>query len=142
MKEVKKISYNISVLEISQLIIALGILTTPAPLALDLNITAMLEKVGCKTFASLIARSSVLKVYEMATGKGLTLFASSDKAFKAPDVPDLSKLTNAEVVSMLQYHALASHAPFGTLKMTKDPISTLASNGAGKYDLIVSTSGD
>ncbi|KAH7850471.1 hypothetical protein Vadar_033482 [Vaccinium darrowii] len=141
-KEVKQIPYNISVLEISQPIIAPGLLTAPAPSASDMNFTAVLEKAGCKTFASLIASSGVLKVYQTAADKGLTVFAPSDEAFKAPDVPDLKKLTNAELVSLLQYHALASYSPFGTLKTAKAPMSTLATNGAGKYDLTVSTAGD
>ncbi|KAK3036331.1 hypothetical protein RJ639_031738 [Escallonia herrerae] len=141
-KSVKQLPYNISVLEINQPIIAPGILTAPAPSASDVNITAALEKSGCKTFVQLITSSGVLKVYESAVSKGLTLFAPSDEAFKAKGVPDLGKLTNAELVSLLQYHALASYTPFGTLKTTKAPITTLATNGAGKYDLKVKTAGD
>ncbi|XP_042504939.1 fasciclin-like arabinogalactan protein 10 [Macadamia integrifolia] len=141
-KSVKQIPYNISVLEISAPIIAPGILTAPAPSASAVNITGLLEKHGCKTFASLIQSSGVLKVYQSAMAKGLTLFAPSDEAFKAPGAPDLSKLTNAEVVTLLQYHALAGYTPIGTLKTTKTPISTLATNGAGKYDLKVKTAGD
>lgn len=34
------------------------------------------------------------------------------------------------------------YAPKGTLKTTKGPISTMATNGAGKYDLTVTTAGD
>ncbi|KAK9266124.1 hypothetical protein L1049_010771 [Liquidambar formosana] len=141
-KSVKSIPYNISVIEIDAPIIAPGILTAPAPSASDVNITALLEKAGCKTFASLIISSGVIKVYQSAIEKGLTLFAPSDMAFKAPGTPDLSKLTNAELVSLLQYHALTGYTPIGTLKTTKDPISTLATNGAGKYDLRVETAGD
>ncbi|XP_059634013.1 fasciclin-like arabinogalactan protein 8 [Cornus florida] len=141
-KSVKQVPYNISVMEISQPIIAQAILTAPAPSASDANITGLLEKAGCKTFASLILSTGVLKVYQTAAEKGLTLFAPSDKAFKAAGMPDLSKLTNAEVVSLLQYHALASYTPIGSLKTTKTPISTLATNGAGKFDLTVATAGD
>ncbi|KAF8380400.1 hypothetical protein HHK36_027886 [Tetracentron sinense] len=141
-KSVKQIPYNISVLEVSAPIIAPGMLTAPAPSASDVNITALLEKAGCKTFVSLIVSTGVLKIYQSAVEKGLTMFAPSDMAFKAPGVPDLSKLTNAEVVSILQYHALAGYTPIGTLKTTKVPISTLATNGAGKYDLKVTTAGD
>ncbi|KAA8520535.1 hypothetical protein F0562_014791 [Nyssa sinensis] len=141
-KSVKQVPYNISVLEISQPIIAPGLLTAAAPSASNVNITALLEKAGCKIFASLIMSTGVLKEYQSAIDKGLTLFAPSDEAFKAPGIPDLSKLTNAEVVSLLQYHALASYTPIGTLKTTKDPVSTLATNGAGKFDLTVTTAGD
>ncbi|KAF6160370.1 hypothetical protein GIB67_019139 [Kingdonia uniflora] len=137
-KSVKQIPYNISVIEITGPIIAPGILTPTT----NANITALLEKAGCKTFVSLIVSSGVLKVYESAAEKGLTLFAPSDEAFKKTDVPDLTKLSNAETVTLLTYHALAGYTPKGTLKTTKGPISTLATNGAGKYELTVKASGD
>ncbi|OAY49286.1 fasciclin-like arabinogalactan protein 10 [Manihot esculenta] len=141
-KSIKQIPYNISVLEISAPIIAPGILTAPAPSASDVNITALLEKAGCKTFSGLLQSSGVIKTFQAAADKGLTIFAPNDEAFKADGVPDLSKLTNAEVVSLLQYHASASYSPFGSLKTNRDPISTLASNGAGKFDLTVTSAGD
>ncbi|KAK4738663.1 hypothetical protein R3W88_002360 [Solanum pinnatisectum] len=140
-KSVKQIQYNISVLEVSAPIIAPGILTAPAPSG-DFNITGALEKAGCKTFASLLVKSGVLKTYQTAIEKGLTIFAPNDEAFKGAKVPDLIKLSNADVVSLLQYHAIPSYTPIGTLKTKKDPISTLATNGASKYDLKASTEGD
>ncbi|KAL0805870.1 hypothetical protein Bca101_098361 [Brassica carinata] len=136
-KSVKQIPYNISVLEINAPIIAPGILTAPAP---SNNMTELLEKAGCKTFASMLASSGVLKTYESTVEKGLTVFAPSDEAFRG--VPDLTKLTQAEVVSLLEYHALAEYKPKGSLKINRNVISTLATNGAGKYDLTTSTSGD
>ncbi|CAL9245586.1 unnamed protein product [Arabidopsis halleri] len=142
-KSVKQIPYNISVLEINAPIIAPGILTAPAPSSGGVNnITGLLEKAGCKTFANLLVSSGVLKTYESTVEKGLTVFAPSDEAFKAKGVPDLTNLTQAEVVSLLEYHALAEYKPKGSLKNNKDAISTLATNGAGKYDLTTSTSGD
>ncbi|KAJ8900059.1 hypothetical protein K2173_024175 [Erythroxylum novogranatense] len=141
-KPVKQIPYNISVLEISAPIVAPGLLTAPAPSASGVNITAALEKAGCKTFAGLLQSSGVIKTYESAVEKGLTIFAPNDEAFKAAGVPDLTKLTNAEVVSLLQFHATPKYNPLGSLKTTKDPISTLATNGAGKFDLSASSAGD
>ncbi|KAL2477937.1 Fasciclin-like arabinogalactan protein 8 [Forsythia ovata] len=141
-KSVNQMPYTISVLEVSAPIDAPAILNAPAPKASDVNITGLLEKAGCKTFASLIVSTGVLKFYQSAIDKGLTIFAPNDEAFKAPKVPDLNTLSNAEVVSLLQYHALASYTPIGTLKTTKSSISTLATNGAGKYDLEVTTAGD
>ncbi|KAK4846407.1 hypothetical protein QYF36_016878 [Acer negundo] len=67
---------------------------------------------------------------------------SLDKTFKAPSVPNLSKLTTAEVVALLQYHALNGYNTKGALKTTKGPISTLATNGAGKFDPSMTTAGD
>ncbi|KAL6569411.1 Envelope glycoprotein gp160 [Orobanche minor] len=141
-KPVKQIPYNVSVIEISKAIAPSAILTAPAPSASDVNVTALLEKAGCKTFASLVVSNGVLKVYLSAMDTGLTIFAPNDEAFKAAGTPDLSKLTNAEVVSILQYHALASYSPIGTLKQTKGKLTTLATNGVGKYDLSVTTAGD
>ncbi|KAI9071888.1 hypothetical protein K1719_046148 [Acacia pycnantha] len=140
-KSVKQIPYNISVLEISAPIIAPGLLTAPPPSA-DVNITALIEKAGGKTFASLLVSSGVIKTYETAVENGLTIFAPSDEAFKARGVPDLNKLTNAEVVSLLLYHAAAKYLPVGALKTSKDPINTLATNGAGKYEFSTTTAGD
>ncbi|KAJ7951008.1 Fasciclin-like arabinogalactan protein [Quillaja saponaria] len=141
-KSVKQIPFNVSVLEISAPIIAPSILTAPAPSASDVNITGLLEKAGAKTFVSLIVSSGVLKTYQSALDKGLTIFAPSDEAFKAPGLPDLNKLTNAEVVSLLEYHASPAYIPVGSLKTSKDPISTLATSGVGKYDISTTTAGD
>lgn len=140
-KEIKQIPYNFSVIEISTPIIVPEILAAPAPTS-DLNITALLEKAGCKTFANLLISTGVLKVYQSSITKGLTVFAPNDEAFKRKGLPNLSKLTNAELVTLLQYHALPSYSPIGSLKSTKDPISTIATNGAGKFDLSVETAGD
>lgn len=142
-KSVKQIPYNISVIEISQPIIAPGLLSAPAPSVADVNITGLLEKSGCKTFASLILSSGVLKIYKAAIEKGgLTIFAPSDEAFKARGAPDLSKLTSAELVTLLQYHAVAAYSPIGSLKTATAPMSTLASSGAGKFDLKATAAGD
>ncbi|GER31262.1 fasciclin-like arabinogalactan protein [Striga asiatica] len=131
-KSVRQIPYNVSVIEVSKAIAPAAVLSAPAPAASDVNLTALLEKAGCKTFAGLLVSTGVLKVYQSAAGDGLTVFAPNDEAFKAAGAPDLSRLTNAEVVSLLQYHALASYTPVGTLKQTRGKISTLATNGAGK----------
>ncbi|KAI4354909.1 hypothetical protein L6164_003734 [Bauhinia variegata] len=140
-KSVKQIPYNISVIEISAPIITPGLLTAPPPSA-NVNITALLEKHGCKMFASLLVSSGVIKTYQSAVEKGLTIFAPNDEAFKARGVPDLSKLTNSDVVALLNYHGSPKYLPKGALKTNKDPITTLATSGAGKYDLSTSTDGD
>ncbi|CAM8907248.1 unnamed protein product [Rhodiola kirilowii] len=141
-KPVKQIPYNFSILEISQPIIAPGILTAPAPTASDIDIVAALTKAGCKTFASLLTSSGVLKTYQSAVKDGLTIFAPNDEAFKGVGVPDLTKLNSADLVNLLEYHALPSYSPFGSLKVAKHPINTLASNGAGKFDFTVTSAGD
>ncbi|MQM02778.1 hypothetical protein Taro_035548 [Colocasia esculenta] len=138
-KSVKLFPYSIAVLEIDHPILFDGLLDAPTKAA---NLTALLEKAGCKTFAALIASSGVLKIYQSAMDKGLTVFAPNDEAFKADGVPDLSTLSNAEVVTLLQYHAVPRYVPKASLLASTGPISTLASSGAGKYDLTVKTKGD
>lgn len=141
-KSVKEIPYNISVIEIDDPIIAPGIFAAEGPSGSVKNLTALLEKAGCKTFAGLLVSSGVIKTYESAVDKGLTVFAPNDEAFKSDDVPDLTKLSNADLVALLEYHALNGYNPEGTLKTTKDPLPTLASNGVRKFDISFSTAGD
>lgn len=144
-KSVKQIPYSISVVEIDAPIIAPGVLVPPPPAppssssVVVSNITGLIEKAGCKTFASSLAESGVLKTYESAVKNGLTVFAPSDEAFEAKSVPDLTKLTRGEVVKLLEYHALPRYKPRGSLRTNKHKISTLAGK---EFDLTTSTSGD
>ncbi|XP_057980285.1 fasciclin-like arabinogalactan protein 8 [Malania oleifera] len=141
-KSIYEKPYNISVIEISSAIVSPEILSAPAPSGSNVNLTALLVKAGCKTFASLITSTGVIKTYESAVDNGLTIFAPTDEAFKAVGTPDISKLTNADTISLLLYHAIGSYYPTGALKSQKDPLTTLASKSAGKFDLTVSTAGD
>ncbi|ERN19483.1 fasciclin-like arabinogalactan protein 8 [Amborella trichopoda] len=140
-KSVKQVPYNISVMEISAPIIAPGLLSAPAPSVSQVNLTATLEKAGCKIFASLLASSGVLKNYQDAMDKGLTILAPNDEAFKKPEVPDTAGMRVAQLVSLLEYHALPSYSPPGALKAATGPVSTLAS-GVRKFAFRVATSGD
>lgn len=139
-KRVKEEPYNLSVLEVSDPITFPGLFGSQSPGST--NLTAVLEKAGCKQFARLIVTSGVLKTYQDAMDKALTLFAPNDDAFKAKDLPDLSKLSSADLVTLLQYHALPRYAPKASLKVTTGDIPTMASGGAGKFDLSVDTHGD
>ncbi|KAI3672463.1 hypothetical protein L6452_38551 [Arctium lappa] len=74
--------------------------------------------------------------------KGITVFTTSDVVFTAHGLPNLNKLTNAEVVSLLLYHASSNYISRGSLKTVKNPIHTLATNTVGKFNLIVQTNRD
>ncbi|EMS64953.1 hypothetical protein TRIUR3_19371 [Triticum urartu] len=139
-KSVKEEPYNLSVLEVSDPITFPGLFTSPS--AASTNLTALLDKAGCKRFARLIVSSGVVKTYQAAMDKGLTLFAPTDDAFQAKGLPDLGKLTGADLVALLEYHALPQYAPKASLKTMKGGIPTLASTGKGKYDLSVVAKGD
>ncbi|KAF8702536.1 hypothetical protein HU200_032918 [Digitaria exilis] len=139
-KRVDEEPSTLSVLEVSDPITFPGLFGSPS--ASSVNLTGLLEKAGCKQFARLIVSSGVVKIYQTAMDKALTLLAPNDDAFKAKDLPDLSKLSSADLVTLLQYHALPQYAPKASLKVAKGSIPTLASTGAGKYDLSVVSSGD
>ncbi|KAK1261895.1 Fasciclin-like arabinogalactan protein 10 [Acorus gramineus] len=139
-KSVKEIPYNISVIEISAPIVFPGLLTGgDGPFV---NLTVVLDKAGCKVFSSLLVKSGVLRSFQAAMDKGLTIFAPSDMAFKAKGLPDVHRLSSADLVALLQFHALPRYVPKGTLKTTTKPIDTMATSGAGKFDLTVSAAGD
>ncbi|KAF3321300.1 fasciclin-like arabinogalactan protein 8 [Carex littledalei] len=138
-KSVREMPFNLSIIEISDAVIFPGLFDATASTA---NITALLEKAGCKTFASLIASSGVLKIYQTQMDKGLTLFAPNDDAFQAPGAPDLSSLSSADLVTLLQYHALPQYTPKSSLSAESGPIQTLASSAAGKYEISVAGNGD
>ncbi|CAH9096549.1 unnamed protein product [Cuscuta europaea] len=141
-KEIKTIPYNISVIEIDEPIIVRAVVDAATPTVSDFNITAALEKAGCKTFAGLLISSGVINNYEKIVDTGLTVFAPNDEAFKEKSLPDLKKLSNADLVALLQYHAVAGYTPMGTLKTSTKPLSTLAASGAGKYVLGTKKDGD
>ncbi|KAG2543834.1 hypothetical protein PVAP13_9NG770200 [Panicum virgatum] len=104
-----------------------GLFDTPS----TTNLTLLLERAGCKVFASLAARSGVLKTYEAAMDKGLTLFAPNDDAFQAKDVPDVKSMSSANLTKLLQYNALPSYNTKTSLKFVKGTLRTLATTKAG-----------
>lgn len=140
-KSVKQDGYNLSVVEVSQPITT-SVAEAPTPSPSNMNITAALIKGGCKIFANLISTTGVLKSYEESIQGGLSVFAPTDAAFTSVTSKMLNKLSSEDKVSVLEFHALPTYSPLGTLKTTNGPIATMASTGAGKYVLTVSSSGD
>ncbi|KAG0460781.1 hypothetical protein HPP92_021078 [Vanilla planifolia] len=139
-KSIRQIPQSISVLEISSPIVFPGLLDGPS--SADVNLTALLEKSGCRTFAFLLSSSGMIKELQAAMEKGLTLFAPNDEAFKAKGVTDLSALSNADLVTLLQYHAIEAYIPINSLKAARRPIATMASGGPGNYELTTSFEGN
>uniref|UniRef100_A0A0A9EZM6 FAS1 domain-containing protein n=1 Tax=Arundo donax TaxID=35708 RepID=A0A0A9EZM6_ARUDO len=137
-KEVKTMPFRFAILEITAPIEFDGLFDTPAPS----NLTRLLEKAGCKRFAALVASSGVLKTFEAAMDKGLTLFAPNDDAFQAKGAPDVKKMSGADLVALLEYHALPAYYPKTSLKAVKGSLHTLASTKAGKNDISVAAQGD
>jgi hypothetical protein len=133
-KEVETHPFKFAILEVTAPIEFDGLFDTPST---D-NLTRLLERAGCKVFASLAASTGVLKTYEAAMDKGLTLFAVNDDAFQAKDAPDVKAMSKANLTKLLQYHALPSYNTKTSLKSVKGPLRTLAA----KADVTVVAKGD
>ncbi|XP_030454767.2 fasciclin-like arabinogalactan protein 2 [Syzygium oleosum] len=139
-KSVDEIPYNISVLQISQ------VLTSPeaeAPTASpsDLNITAILSKQGCKSFADLISASGALKTFDDNLEGGLTIFCASDAVLSA-FMPKYKNLTAARKLSLLLYHGVPVYQSLQMLKSNNGAMNTLATDGASKFDFTVQNDGE
>ncbi|RLN16950.1 fasciclin-like arabinogalactan protein 8 [Panicum miliaceum] len=126
-KEVETHPFKFAILEVTAPIEFDGLFDTPS----TSNLTRLLERAGCKVFASLAARSGVLKTYEAAMDKGLTLFAPNDDAFQAKDAPDVKSMSSANLTKLLQYNALPSYYTKTSLKFVKGTLRTLATTKAG-----------
>lgn len=140
-KSVKQEGYNLSIIEVSKPITT-NVAAAPTPAPSELNITAIMIKGGCKIFAGMISSTGVLKTFEDAVEGGLTVFCPTDPAFTVATSKLLKKMSSDNQTAVLEYHGLPIYSPLGTLKTTNGPIRTMASSGAGKYVLTVSSSGD
>uniref|UniRef100_A0A0D9VP11 FAS1 domain-containing protein n=1 Tax=Leersia perrieri TaxID=77586 RepID=A0A0D9VP11_9ORYZ len=140
-KTIKQMPYKLAIMEISAPIEFDGLFDTPSAN----NLTRILEKAGCKRFASLIATTGdVMKTYESAMEKGLTVFAPNDDAFDAKGAPDLGKMSKGDLATLLKFHALPSYNPKPSLKTVPHAraLRTLASTASGKYNVTVDSQGD
>jgi hypothetical protein len=141
-KALKQTPYDFAVLEISAPIEFDGLFDVPSVA----NLTRILEKAGCKRFAALVAGTDgVMKAYQAAMDKGITLFAPNDDAFMAKGAPDVGKMPRADLAALLLYHAVPSYIPRASLKLLKSaarPLRTLASTASGQYNVSVVARGD
>ncbi|KAK3148501.1 hypothetical protein QOZ80_3BG0295820 [Eleusine coracana subsp. coracana] len=136
-KEVKTQPFRFAILEIDAPVEFDGLFDTPS----TANLTRLLERAGCKTFAALLSDNpGVLKDYEAAMETGLTLFAPNDAAFAAKGVPDVEKMSSANVSALLRYHALPDYYPKPSLKAVKKGAALLTL--AAKKTISVKANGD
>lgn len=138
-KSVVEIPYNISVLEISQILTS-AVAEAPAE-APSLNLTIMLSKQGCKAFGDLLEASGAIKTFEENADGGLTVFCPSDDVIKG-FMPKYKNLTAAGKVSLLLYHGIPIYQSMQMLKSSNGVTNTLATDGAKKYDFTVQTEGE
>eukprot|EP01018_Ginkgo_biloba_P040097 Gb_12628 [translate_table: standard] len=138
-RSIKEEPYNISVLQISRLIIPSTFMASQP--AGNVDITSILINAGHKMFAQLLSNTGVLKTYEDSMNGGLTLFAPTDEAFGSVS-EKINRLSCIQKISILQLHAVPDYKPLATLKTSKGPMNTLADNGVSRYTLSMTFSGD
>ncbi|KAH7533501.1 fasciclin-like arabinogalactan protein 2 [Ziziphus jujuba] len=139
-KSLKEIPYNISVMQISQVLTSAE---AEAPTAGpgDLNVTSIMSKQGCKAFADLILASEARTTFETNVDAGLTVFCPTDNVVKAFQ-PQYKNLTASQKVSLLLYHGIPVYQSLQMLKTNNGIVNTLATEHANKYDFTVQTDGD
>ncbi|XP_061366041.1 fasciclin-like arabinogalactan protein 1 isoform X1 [Gastrolobium bilobum] len=140
-KSVEEIPYNISVIQISNLLPSAAA-EAPTPAPSQQNLTAIMSKHGCKVFAdTLSATADALSTFTDSLAGGLTVFCPMDDAFKA-FLPKYKNLTAAGKASLLEFHGVPVYLSLDLLKSNNGPENTLATDGANKFDFTVQNDGE
>ncbi|XP_066363061.1 fasciclin-like arabinogalactan protein 2 [Miscanthus floridulus] len=132
-KQIESHRYDYSVLQVS------GVLSSPeaeAPVAppAPVNLTDILSKKYCKSFAGLLAADP--KVFDTLNGTkdtALTIFCPVDAAVAA-FMPKLKNLTAKAKTAILLYHAVPDYYSMQFLKSNKGKVTTLATTSVAKKD--------
>lgn len=132
-KQIESHRYDYSVLQVS------GVLSSPeaeAPVAppAPVNLTDILSKKYCKSFASLLAADP--KVFDTLNGTkdtALTVFCPVDAAVAA-FMPKFKNLTAKAKTAILLYHAVPDYYSMQFLKSNKGKVTTLATTSVAKKD--------
>ncbi|GLJ43480.1 hypothetical protein SUGI_0904050 [Cryptomeria japonica] len=143
MKSIISEPYNLSIVQISNMIVPSRIAEAPTVAPEEVNITQILIRTGHETFARLLNQTGVLKTYEevLAAG-GLTVFAPNDGAFRGKLIKKFKALPANLQAKLLEYHAREGYSPLGTLRSSRANLTTLASGGRLRYSLSVSKNGE
>uniref|UniRef100_A0A804PZ97 FAS1 domain-containing protein n=1 Tax=Zea mays TaxID=4577 RepID=A0A804PZ97_MAIZE len=132
-KQIESHRYDYSVLQVS------GVLSSPeaeAPVAppAPVNLTDILSKKYCKSFAGLLAADP--KVFDTLNGTkdtALTVFCPVDAAVAA-FMPKFKNLTAKAKTAILLYHAVPDYYSMQFLKSNKGKVTTLATTSVAKKD--------
>ncbi|TKW10913.1 hypothetical protein SEVIR_6G199600v4 [Setaria viridis] len=107
------------------------------------NITALMSKGGCKSFASLVSKSpDALSTFQSAVEGGVTAFCPTDDALR-PFMPSYRNLSADGKASLLLFHAVPVYYTLRSLKSNNGPMNTLATDGGSRgYNFTVQNVGD
>ncbi|KAI8008253.1 Fasciclin-like arabinogalactan protein 2 [Camellia lanceoleosa] len=139
-KSIEEHPYNISVIQVSQILNSAEA-EAPIPGPSQLNLTVLMAKQGCKSFADLLKSSGAESTFNENLDGGLTVFCPTDSILNS-FMPKYKNLTAAGKVSLLLYHGVPVYQSMQTLKSNNGLMNTLATDGANKYDFTVQTSGE
>lgn len=139
-KSIEEHPYNISVIQVSQILNSAEA-EAPIPGPSQLNLTVLMAKQGCKSFADLLKSSGAESTFNENLDGGLTVLCPSDSILNS-FMPKYKNLTAAGKVSLLLYHGVPVYLSMQTLKSNNGLMNTLATDGANKYDFTVQTSGE
>uniref|UniRef100_A0A0D9XBK3 FAS1 domain-containing protein n=1 Tax=Leersia perrieri TaxID=77586 RepID=A0A0D9XBK3_9ORYZ len=129
-KSVKEIPCDISTLSVLSSFEA----EAPVPLPAPVNLTKLLSKKYCKSFAGLLAANAdVFRAVNETKDNGLTLFCPVDTAVAA-FMPSYKNLTAKAKTAILLYHAVPDYFSLQLLKSNNGMVTTLATTSEAKKD--------
>ncbi|XP_062009249.1 fasciclin-like arabinogalactan protein 2 [Rosa rugosa] len=139
-KSVQEIPYNISVLQISQVLTSAE---AEAPTAgpSDVNLTSILAKQGCKAFSDMLIATGAAATFQTNVDGGLTVFCPTDAVISA-FAPKYKNLTTPQKLALVLYHGIPVYQSLQMLKSSNGVINTLATDKANKYDFTVQNDGE
>ena len=132
-KSVREIPYDLAVLQISK-VLSSPEAEAPVPPPAPVNLTELLSKKYCKSFAGLLAANAdVFNNLNATKDNGLTLFCPVDAAVDA-FMPKFKNLTAKGKTAILLYHAVPDYYSLQLLKSNSGKVSTLATSSIAKKD--------
>ncbi|XP_010542030.1 PREDICTED: fasciclin-like arabinogalactan protein 2 [Tarenaya hassleriana] len=139
-KSVYEKAYNISVLQISQVMTSPEA-EAPTPSPSDFNLTTILDKQGCKAFADMLTSTGADKTFQDTIDGGLTVFCPTDGAVNK-FMAKFKAMTAANRTALVLYHGIPVYQSLQMLRSGNGAINTLATGGDSKYDFTVQNDGD
>ncbi|CAM0153016.1 unnamed protein product [Urochloa decumbens] len=132
-KQIESHRYDYSVLQVSSVLSSPEAEAPVAPPA-PVNLTELLSKKYCKSFAGLLAADA--KAFDIINGTkdtALTLFCPVNAAVDA-FMPKFKNLTAKAKTAILLYHAVPDYYSMQFLKSNKGKVNTLATTSVAKKD--------
>lgn len=141
-KSVDEVKYEIAVIQITTMLRS-PVAEAPTPSPSQFNLTTLMAKKGCTTFANLLTSTAdVEKTYEGNVDGGLSVFCPVDQAMKS-FMPKFKNLTADGKASLLLYHGFPVYMSMQMLKTSNGVINTLATDGTSKnYNMTVQNDGE